>query len=48
MGSGSAFDGQPGSVRIAFTGVDAAGAVRAADRVARLAARAAGALTPVR
>ncbi|WP_327306672.1 hypothetical protein OG730_27045 [Streptomyces sp. NBC_01298] len=48
VGPGSAFDGQAGSVRLAFTGVDAAGAVRAADRVALLAARTAGALMPVR
>ncbi|MFJ1869683.1 hypothetical protein ACIOD1_34385 [Streptomyces sp. NPDC088097] len=48
VGTGSAFDGEPGSVWLAFTGVDAAGAVRAADRVARLAGRAAGAPAPNR
>ncbi|MGW2866905.1 aminotransferase class I/II-fold pyridoxal phosphate-dependent enzyme [Kitasatospora xanthocidica] len=46
VGPGSAFDAPPGSVRLAFSGVDAREAVRAADRVARLAARTAGALAP--
>ncbi|MFJ6384868.1 aminotransferase class I/II-fold pyridoxal phosphate-dependent enzyme [Kitasatospora sp. NPDC092039] len=46
VGPGPAFDAPPGSVRLAFSGVDAQEAVRAADRVARLAARAAGALAP--
>ncbi|WP_431043052.1 aminotransferase class I/II-fold pyridoxal phosphate-dependent enzyme [Streptomyces sp. P1-3] len=48
VGPGSAFDADRGSVRLAFSGIDTAGAVLAADRVARLAAGAAGALAPVR
>ncbi|MCQ1575861.1 aminotransferase class I/II-fold pyridoxal phosphate-dependent enzyme [Streptomyces parvus] len=41
VGPGSAFDGQPGSVRLAFTGVDTAEATRAAGPGGRRAGRAA-------
>ncbi len=46
VGPGSAFGAEPGSIRLAFSGVDASEAAQAADRVARLASRAAGALAP--
>ncbi|ANP49520.1 DNA-binding transcriptional MocR family regulator [Streptomyces griseochromogenes] len=47
VGPGSAFDAAEGSVRLAFTGLDAREAALAADRVARLAAVAGGELAPV-
>ncbi|QKW30106.1 aminotransferase class I/II-fold pyridoxal phosphate-dependent enzyme [Streptomyces seoulensis] len=46
VGPGSAFDAREGSVRLAFSGVDAHEAAQAAERVARPAAEADGELRP--